>query len=159
MNHGLHHFTNPLPALPLPWFPPGHVNGVTSRLDGTSRRAAELEGVETVQFNATPASRSELIGYILGKPWMNMNELWSVWKGYSPKLWQWEIRWLATGFEVYLRYTSDQTNPHAVFQYQQRECGLPTKTDDLPEWTWCFSTIFLCFFCDQPTWWVRWKKG
>jgi hypothetical protein len=73
-------------------------------------------------------------------------------KGIAPKLWQWEIRWLATGFEVCLRYTYDQTNPHAVFQYQQRECGLPTKTDDLPEWTWCFSTIFSFFFCDQPTW-------
>ena len=121
------------------------MNGVPSRLDGTSRRAAELEGVETVQFNTTPASRSELIGYVWGKPWMNMNHgLFE--KGIAPKLWQWEIRWLATGFEVYLRYTYDQTNPHAVFQYQQRECGLPTKTDDLPEWTWCFSTIFLLFF-------------
>jgi hypothetical protein len=58
------------------------VNGVPSRLDGTSRRAAELEGVETVQFNTTPASRSELIGYVWGKPWMNMNQ----WEFQDPKM-------------------------------------------------------------------------
>ena len=32
---------------------PRHVNGVATGLDGASRRAAELEGVETVQLQAT----------------------------------------------------------------------------------------------------------